>query len=106
MTEREKKIKCSSLTLCFHIISCFKYHWDATQSAKKGKDNCYGFARQAFGSGGAIWVASVRSCEQWEGLTLEKFVENCLPGERSHTRAGEECKESSSCQGRSCRDNV
>jgi len=37
----------------------------------------------------------MKSCSPWEGLTLEKFVENCLPWAGPHTGAGEECEESS-----------
>ena len=28
----------------------------------------------------------------WEGLTLEKLVEDCLPWEGPHSGAGEECE--------------
>ena len=35
----------------------------------------------------------MKNCSPWEGLTLEKFMEDCLSWEGSHTGAGEECEE-------------
>jgi len=35
----------------------------------------------------------VKSCSPWEGLTLEKFVENCLLWEGPHSGAWEGCEE-------------
>ncbi|CAN0114012.1 unnamed protein product, partial [Bubo scandiacus] len=37
----------------------------------------------------------MKSCNVWEELTLEKFVEDCFPWEGPLTGAGEECEESS-----------
>ncbi|KAK4832494.1 hypothetical protein QYF61_023541 [Mycteria americana] len=37
----------------------------------------------------------MKNCSLWEGLTLEKFMENCLSWKGPHTGAGEECEESS-----------
>jgi len=37
----------------------------------------------------------VKNCSLWEGLMLEKFMEDCLLWEGPHTRAVEECEESS-----------
>ena len=37
----------------------------------------------------------VKDCSLWEGLTLEKVVEGCLPQEGPHAGAGAECEESS-----------
>ncbi|KAK4827778.1 hypothetical protein QYF61_021731 [Mycteria americana] len=37
----------------------------------------------------------MKNCSPWEGLTLKKFVEDCLPWEGPHAGAGEECEESS-----------
>ena len=37
-------------------------------------------------------------CEElqpWEGLTLDKFMEDCLPWKGPHSETGEECEESS-----------
>ena len=36
----------------------------------------------------------VKNCSLWEGLTLEKLVEDCLPWEGPHAGAGAECEES------------
>jgi len=37
----------------------------------------------------------VKNCSLWKGLTLEKFMEDCLPWEGPHTGAQEECEDSS-----------
>ena len=37
----------------------------------------------------------MKNCSPWEGLTSEKFVEDCLPWEGPHAGAEEECEESS-----------
>ena len=35
----------------------------------------------------------MRNCSLLEGLTLKKFMKDCLPWDRPHTGAGEECEE-------------
>ena len=35
----------------------------------------------------------MKNCSLWEWPMLEKFVEDCLPGEEVHARAGDECEE-------------
>lgn len=45
----------------------------------------------------------VKTCSSWEGLILEKFMEDCCLWEGSHGGAGEEC-ESSSWGGRNSKD--
>ena len=35
----------------------------------------------------------MKSFSLWEGFTLEKFMEDCLPWEGPHAGAGEECEE-------------
>jgi len=37
----------------------------------------------------------MKSYSPWEGLALEKIVEDCVPWEGPHAGAGEECEESS-----------
>jgi len=38
----------------------------------------------------------MENCSSWEGLTLEKCMEDCLLWEGPHTGAGAECEESPS----------
>ena len=40
----------------------------------------------------------MKDCSPWEGLTLEKFVEDCLLWEGPHGGAGEECEEEGSAE--------
>jgi len=37
----------------------------------------------------------MKNCSLWEGLMLDKFIEDYLPWESPHTGAGAECEESS-----------
>ena len=55
---------------------------------------------------GPMLVQIVKNCSTWEELTLEKFMEDCLPSERSDAGAEEEREKSSPWGGRSNRDNV
>jgi len=35
----------------------------------------------------------MKNCSLWDRLTLEKFMENCLPCEGPHTGTGEGCED-------------
>jgi len=48
----------------------------------------------------------MKKCSLWERLMLEKFMQDCLPWEEPYAGAGEEREESSSCGGRSSREDV
>ncbi|GAB0201606.1 5'-AMP-activated protein kinase catalytic subunit alpha-1-like [Grus japonensis] len=45
---------------------------------------------------GETMLEQVKNGSPWEGLTLEKLVEDCLPWEGPHAGAEAECEESSS----------
>lgn len=50
-------------------------------------------------------VGSSTQSSLWDGLPLEELMENCLPQEGPHARAGEQCEESFPWGG-SSRDNM
>jgi len=43
----------------------------------------------------SIASTALKNCSLWEGLTLQMFVEDCLPWDGPQDQAGEECEESS-----------